>query len=77
MKELLAANKGALAMFGLSIAFIAASVGISGCQLDKLIKVDVPTKVQAAVDSQEKVPLSESQLLWDQWAAYVQTIDGS
>lgn len=73
MKAFLAANKGALTMFGLSIAFIAASVGISGCQLDKLIKVDVPTKVQAAVESPEQVPLAESQVLWDEWAAYVKT----
>ena len=71
MSRFLEDNKGALAMFGLSVAMIALSLGVSGCQLDQIIKVNVPRDVQAAISSDEKVPLADSPLLWEQWSSYV------
>lgn len=71
MKNFLTANKGALTMFGLSAVMIAASLGVSGCQLDQVIKVDVPKDVQTATDSQPKVALADSDLLWQEWKNYV------
>ena len=73
MSKLLKDNKRALVMFGLSAVMIAVSLGVSGCQLDQLIQVDVPKDVQQATSSDEQVPLADSELLWNEWASYVET----
>ena len=72
MKNFLTENKGALTMFGLSALMVLTSVGVSGCQLDQVIKVDVPKDVQEATSSEPKVALADSDLLWNEWTNYVE-----
>lgn len=59
-------------MFGLSIGMVGLSVAVSGCALDQVVKVNVPKDVQVATKSEEKVALADSELLWNDWANYVE-----
>jgi hypothetical protein len=44
---------------------------IQGCQLEDIVKVDVPKDVAAAIDSEDRIPYSQSPTAWDDWKAYV------
>ena len=58
---------------GMSAAIVLfACLGIQGCDLQKMIKVDVPEGVQQSVPVGEQVPLSESEYAWDQWSNWVE-----
>ena len=47
-------------------------LAVQGCDLQKMVKVDVPQGVQQSVPVGEEVPLSESEYAWDQWSNWVE-----
>lgn len=47
-------------------------LAVQGCDLQKMVKVDVPEGVQQSVPVGEEVPLSESEYAWDQWSNWVE-----
>jgi hypothetical protein len=52
-------------------AVLFACLSVQGCDLQKMISVDVPGGVQDAIDAPEDISLSESGYLWDQWQNWV------
>jgi hypothetical protein len=45
---------------------------LSACQVDDLVKVDVPTGVATAIDSGERIPVSATDAAWEDWTAWVE-----
>lgn len=58
------------AFVGLLAFFLGASV-LAACQVEDLIKVDVPPEVARAVETEERVTVADSQAVWEDWVAWV------
>lgn len=75
MKDLMswtAKNRGLTYSFfalALAVLFVAAA---SGCQLEDLVKFDTPQDVQTAIGVDPSVPVSQADIVWDDWQAYVE-----
>ena len=55
-----------------AVVVFATCFAVQGCDLQKMIKVDVPAGVQQSVPVGEEIPLSESEYAWDQWSNWVE-----
>lgn len=71
MKQLFQDNRrAAWLMVGALTVLLAASV-LSACQVEDLIKIDVPEDVAKAIGSEERIPVSRSSEAWEDWVAWV------
>jgi len=71
MIEKLKTNRRASTLFVAAIGFLLLATTIQGCQLEDLVKVDVPKDVAAAIESDDRISYSDSSDAWDDWQAYV------
>jgi hypothetical protein len=71
MIEELKQNPKAATMIAASVGVLLLATALQGCQLEDLVKVDVPKDVAAAIESDERISYSESSAAWDDWQAYV------
>jgi hypothetical protein len=71
-------NQQACLMATLCAAFITITVVCSGCDLQKMVKVDTPRAVVIATavspeDVDREITLAEAQDTWDDWVQYVES----
>lgn len=52
-------------------AILLICLSVQGCDLQKMVDVDVPTGVQKSIDAPEDVSLADSAYVWDQWQNWV------
>jgi len=71
MKAWINNNKTAASAIALAILFIAVAMLVQGCDLQRMVKFEVPPGVATAVDSPEKETLANAQVVWEEWTAYV------
>ena len=71
MKTWINNNKTAASAIALTILFIAVAMLVQGCDLQRMVKFEVPSGVAAAVDSPEQETLANAQVVWEEWTAYV------
>ena len=72
MKDALKANKRAAITISSLVGFLLISATLSACQLQDMIKFEVPEKVQAAIDTEDRVPVSKSDQVWEDWQVFVE-----
>ena len=53
-------------------AVLLVSFGVQGCDLQKMVKFDVPKEVQESINSEERESLSNSDYVWDRWTNWVE-----
>jgi len=58
-------------VLGAFVVLLLASA-LAACQIEDLVKVDVPPDVAAAIDRPDSIPVSASTAAWDDWVAYVE-----
>ena len=56
-----------------AVGFFLLSMTVQGCDLQKMIDVDVPRDVQQSIGSEETVTLSDSRYEWDRWQDWVRS----
>jgi len=56
---------------GASLLVLFACLSFQGCNLEKMVSVDVPGGVREAIDAPNKITLDEADYLWDQWKSWV------
>jgi hypothetical protein len=55
-----------------ALAVLILGLGVQGCDLQKMVKFDVPKGVQGAIETNETETLSNSDYVWSQWENWVQ-----
>ena len=55
-----------------AFAVLIIALTVQGCDLQKIVKFDVPKGVQGAIDANETETLSNSDYVWSQWENWVQ-----
>tara|TARA_R110000823_G_scaffold287978_1_gene406212 strand:- start:378 stop:857 length:480 start_codon:yes stop_codon:yes gene_type:complete len=58
---------------GATLFVIGLCLAVQGCDLQKMVKFDVPKGVQGIVETNEVEPLSNSIYVWEQWTNWVDT----
>lgn len=76
MIDLFKQNQKAAWFIVASIAAVLLTSTLAACQLQDLIRVDVPAGVQGAIQTEPKIPLSETDAAWDEWVAWVDRESG-
>ena len=71
MKEILEKNRRAAILISSSIGVLLLAATLSACQIEDLVKVDVPKDVAEAIGSEERIPVSSSSEAWEDWVAWV------
>jgi hypothetical protein len=71
MIEELKQNPKAATMIAASVGVLLLATALQGCQLEDLVKVDVPKDVAAAIKSEDRISYSDSPAAWHEWQAYV------
>ena len=57
---------------GAAATVLLVSLSVQGCDLQKMVKFDVPSGVQGAIDSGEVESASNSEYIWSQWQNWVE-----
>ena len=55
-----------------AISALAITSVLTACQVQDLVKVDVPKGIQSAIDVDERISVSASDAAWAEWIAYVE-----
>ena len=72
MIERLRENRRAAIFIAGSIGALLLAATLQACQVEDLVKVDVPADVAAAIDSEDRIAYSQTLDAWDDWQAYVE-----
>jgi len=64
-------NRKAAILIVSAMGILLLAATLQACQVDDLVKVDVPADVAAAIDIDERIPYSESDDAWKDWEAWV------
>ena len=72
IREVFAENRKASTMIVASICVLLLASALSACQVEDLVKVDVPDDVATAIDSKPRISVSDSAAAWEDWQAYVE-----
>ena len=54
-----------------AITALALTSILSACGIQDIVKIDVPTGIQTAIDLEPRISVSESGAAWDEWVAWV------
>lgn len=54
-----------------AVAALILAMAIQGCDLQRVIKFDVPTDVQNAIQASEQESLADAEYVWDEWSNWV------
>lgn len=54
-----------------AVAALIVAMAVQGCDLQRMIKFDVPTDVQNAIQASEQESLADSEYIWDEWSNWV------
>ena len=54
-----------------AVGILGLCLTVQGCDLQKIVDVDVPAGVQQSIDAPEDVSLADSEYVWDQWQNWV------
>ena len=61
-----------LAYSGLGLLMAVLFVSIANvCQLEDIVRFDTPADVQEAIKVEASVPMSQADMVWEEWQAYV------
>lgn len=71
MKEILEKNRRAAILISSSIGVLLLAATLQACQIEDLIKVDVPSDVAEAIGSEGRIPVSATSEAWEDWVAWV------
>ncbi len=71
MKAVFEENRTAALIFSGLMTFLLVTSVLQACQLQDIIKFDVPPAVAEAVETEEKVPVSQSEAVWEDWQTWV------
>lgn len=69
-------NPAAVTWFCVLLISFAALIGLQGCELRSLVKVDVPRDIRASLDVDDldkPITLAEVDQIWEDWNLYVQS----
>jgi len=72
MKNAFRSNPQAAWLIVAAISALAITSILSACQLEDLVRVDVPAGVQTAIEVEPRISLAESGPAWDEWVAWVE-----
>lgn len=72
MNEAFRSNPRAAWLIVAAISALAITSILSACQVQDLVRVDVPAGVQEAIEVEPRISLAESGLAWEEWAAWVE-----
>ena len=64
-------NPRAAVLISSSIGVLLLAATLSACQIEDLVKVDVPKDVAEAIGSEERIPVSATSEAWEDWVAWV------
>ncbi len=70
MRDFLKQNPGGVMLIMAAVLIGIVAVGVQGCDLKQMIKVNVPQGVQAAVNVPPKVSLAEAQNVYEDFRAW-------
>jgi len=65
-------NKMATTSILVVILFAGVALTVQGCDLQKMVKLDVPKDVSSALDTDEQSTLADAPMLWEDWTVYVE-----
>ena len=66
-------NKNAFYIMCAAAGFFFVAMSVQGCDLQKMIHVDVPRDVMESIGTEETISLSDAPYEWDRWQAWVST----
>ena len=72
MIDQLRENRRAAVLIVGAAGFLLLAATLQACQVEDLVKVNVPPDVAAAIDSEDRIAYSQSLDAWDDWQAYVE-----
>lgn len=72
MIDQLRENRRAAVLIAASVGMMLLAATLQACQVEDLVKVDVPPDVAAAIDTEDRIAYSQSPDAWDDWQAYVE-----
>lgn len=72
MNEAFRSNPRAAWLIVAAISALAITSILSACQVQDLVRVDVPAGVQEAIEVEPRISLAESGPAWEEWAAWVE-----
>ena len=65
-------NKMATTSILVVILFAGVALTVQGCDLQKMVKLDVPKDVSFALGTDEQSTLADAPVLWEDWTVYVE-----
>lgn len=71
MKDLFAKNRRAALTISVLVGFLLLASVLQACQLQDLVKVDVPPAVAEAIQTEDRVSVTDSADVWEEWVAWV------
>jgi len=72
MKDALKENKRAAWTISALVGFLLLSATLQACQLQDMIKFEVPPKVAESIEVEGRVPVSKSEEVWQDWSDFVE-----
>ena len=72
MIEAFKSNRRAAILISSAIGVLLLASALSACQIEDLIKIDVPDGVATAIDVEPSISVSDSSAAWEDWQAYVE-----
>ena len=72
MIEVFKSNRRAAILIASAIGVLLLASALSACQIEDLIKIDVPDGVATAIDVEPSISVSDSSAAWEDWQAYVE-----
>jgi hypothetical protein len=70
MIEAFKSNRRAAILISSAIGVLLLASALSACQIEDLIKIDVPDGVATAIDVEPSISVSDSSAAWEDWQAY-------
>ena len=71
MKDLFQKNRRAAITISVLVGFLLLTAVLQACQLQDLVKVDVPPAVVDAIQTEKRVSVADSMDVWHEWIAWV------
>ena len=69
MIEVFKSNRRAAILIASAIGVLLLASALSACQIEDLIKIDVPDGVATAIDTEPSISVSDSSAAWEDWQA--------
>jgi hypothetical protein len=72
MIEVFKSNRRAAVVIVSAFGVLLLASALSACQIEDLIKIEIPKDVATAIDSEPSISVADSSEAWEDWEAYVE-----